>query len=74
MRYFMIGMGLLIGLLFLLAVLADPAQASGGARIPDAVNQTTDGAALACLALIVGTVLLAGVVWLGTLREIPTEG
>ena len=74
MRYFMIGMGVLIGLLSLLAILANPAQVGGGARIPDIAAQPADGAALACLTLIVGTAILAGVVWLGTLREIPAEG
>ena len=74
MRYFMFGMGVLIGLLFLLAILANPAQAGGGARVPDMTNQSADGAALACLTLVVGTALLAGVVWLGTLRKIPAKG
>jgi hypothetical protein len=29
---------------------------------------------MACLMLVVGIALLAGVVWLGTLRGIPAEG
>jgi hypothetical protein len=73
MRYFMIGMGVLIGMLFLLAILANPAQAGGGGQVPDISNQSADGAALACLTLVVGTALLAGVVWLGTLRELPAK-
>jgi hypothetical protein len=74
MRYFMIGMGVLIGLLFLLAVLSNPAQAGGAAPVSDNASRPADGTALVCLTLVGGTALLAGTVWLGTLQRIPDEG
>ena len=74
MRFFMIGMGILIGLLFLLAVLANPQQA--GDRVPATANATqpADDAPLVCLVLVGGAALLAVIVWLGTLQRIPVEG
>ena len=73
MRYFMIGMGILIGLLFLVAVLANQAQASDGVRNTANATPPADGTLLVCLALVVGTALLSGIVWLGTLQRIPVE-
>ena len=73
MQYFLIGMGILIGLLFLLAVLTDPAQAGNAVPASSKVAQPADGTPLVCLALASGTGLLAGIVWLGTLQRIPEE-
>jgi hypothetical protein len=73
MRYFMIGMGILIGLLFLVAVLSNQAPASDGVRSTANATPPADGTLLVCLVLVVGTALLSGIVWLGTLQRIPAE-
>ena len=68
MRYFMTVMGIIITLLFLLAILAGAARVSGAA--PSAENaELKDGTSLIFLPIMGGTALLAGVVWLGTLRR-----
>jgi hypothetical protein len=69
----MIGMGILLGMLFLLAVLANPAQTATTPPISANRAQPADGAPLVCLALVGGTALLAGTVWLGTLQQIPAD-
>jgi hypothetical protein len=61
MRYFMIVMGTIITLLFLLAILAETAS--------PIENTESAGSSLIYLPIAGGTALLAGVVWLGTLRR-----
>jgi hypothetical protein len=73
MPYFMIGMGILIGLLFLLAVLTEPVQAVDAVPVSAKTTQPAESAALACLAVVGGAVLLAGIVWLSTLQRIPAK-
>jgi hypothetical protein len=62
MRYFMIAMGIIITLLFLLAILA-------GAASPIENAEPANGPSLIYLPIVGGTALLAGGVWLGTLRR-----
>jgi len=65
MRAFMIVMGVLITLTFVLGAAAAPASAST-ATARDASHVD---ALPVCIALVGGTALLAGGVWLGTLRR-----
>jgi hypothetical protein len=73
MQYFMIGMGIIIGLLFLLAVLTEPVQTVDAVPVSAKTTQPAESAALACLAVVGGAVLLAGLVWLRTLQRIPAK-
>ena len=70
-RVLPITMVILVTLTLLLAILARSAQAK--AATPAAVDEAgqVDGAALICLALVGGTALLTGAVWVGMLRRIP---
>jgi hypothetical protein len=68
MRYFMTIMGILTTALFLLAILAGSAQPSEA--VAHSGTQSPDATPLAYLALAGGTALLAGIVWLGTLRRV----
>ena len=68
MRYFMIVMGTFITLLFLLAILTGAARASEVAPTPETA-EPTDGTLLIYLTTVGGAALLAGGVWLGTLRR-----
>jgi len=63
-------MGAITTLVLLLAILAGAAQADE--RTPTVVIDIAQGDStpLACLALVGGTALLAGTVWLGMLRRI----
>jgi hypothetical protein len=74
MRYFMIVMGIVVTMTFLLAILAGAVQAGAGDSAPVAAPVTEnaepmDGTPLILLTLAGGTALLAGVVWLGMLRR-----
>jgi Na+/H+ antiporter NhaC len=74
MRYFMIAMGVIVSMTFLLAILGGAVQAGAGDSAPVAAPATEnvepmDGAPLILLALAGGTALLAGVVWLEMLRR-----
>ena len=69
MRYFMIVMGIIIALTFILAILAGSTQVATPAPARDA--RPVDAPPLIYLALVGGAALLAGMAWLGTLR---TEG
>ena len=73
MRYFMATMGIIVTLTSLLAILAGSAQASRVAPTPADDAGAADSSALVCLALVGGTALLAGMVWLGTLRRVPPQ-
>ena len=70
-RYLLVTITVIIALALLLAIFAGSAQAR--AATPVAVNDAgqVDGTALICLALVGGTALLAGAVWVGMLRRIP---
>ena len=70
-RYLLVTIAVIIALALLLATFAGPAQAR--AATPAAIDDAgqVDGAALICLALVGGTALLAGAVWVGMLRRIP---
>ena len=68
MRYFMIVMGTFITLLFLLAILTGAARASEVASASENV-EPTDGTLLIYLIIVGGAALLAGGVWVGTLRR-----
>lgn len=71
MRYFMVTTGIIITIALLIAIVTESVRAD------ELVTATTDGAEranhtpLICLALVGGTALLAGVVWIGTLRRMP---
>jgi hypothetical protein len=67
MRSFMIVMGFVIVLGLVLAVCAGPAQAEEAPTIEQA--EKLDLSPLACLPLVGGTAILAGLVWFGTLRR-----
>lgn len=74
MRYFMIAMGVVVTLTFVLAILAGAVQAEAGDSAlvvaPTTENiEPTDGAPLILLTFAGGTALLAGAVWLGMLRR-----
>ena len=71
-RYFMIGMGIVIGMTLLLGILAGTAQAGQAASVAAAGAGWVEGTGLVCLALFAGAALLAGTVWLGTLRRMPS--
>jgi hypothetical protein len=71
MRYFMIVMGVIIALTFVLAILAGPAQATAGIGVSARDAQPVDATPLIYVALVGGAALLAGFVWLGTLRRTP---
>jgi hypothetical protein len=66
----MAAMGIIIALALLLAIFAGSAQADettpGGAN----AARRVEGAAAICLALMGGTTMLAGIVWMGMLRRI----
>jgi hypothetical protein len=65
----MIAMGTIITLLFLLAILAGAVRASeAGSTVGN--TEPTDGTSLIYLAIVGGAALLAGGVWLGTLRRV----
>lgn len=68
MRYFMIVMGTIITLLFLLAILAGAARAGEAASAAENA-EPTDSTPLIYLTIVGGAALLAGGVWLGTLRR-----
>ena len=70
MRYFMIITGILITFTFLLAILAGSVQASEATPIPAKDTQPMDAAPLIYLALVGGATVLAGIIWLGTLRSV----
>lgn len=69
MRYFMIVMGTLITLLFLLAILTGAARASEVASTAENAKPT-DGSLLIYLLIVGGAALLAGGVWLSALRRV----
>jgi hypothetical protein len=73
MRYFMGIMGMIVTLAFLLAIFAGSAQASRATLTPADDTGSADSSALICLALVGGTALLAGTVWLSTLRRVPVQ-
>ena len=71
--------GLIIALTLLLVVVVGPAQASEGrvgqsktVTISDEDVEQAEDAALVCLALVGGTALLAGGVWIGKLRRMSS--
>ena len=66
MRTFMIAMGILITLTFVLGIAAAPASAAA----PAARDASHADALPVCLALVGGTALLAGGVLLGTLHRL----
>jgi hypothetical protein len=70
MRYFMTITGILITLTFLLAILAGSVQASEATANPTGDAQPTDASPVIYLALVSGATILAGIVWLGTLRRV----
>jgi hypothetical protein len=71
MRYFMGVMGIIVTLTSLLAIFAGSAQVGRATLSPADDAGSADGGAWICLALVGGTALLAGTVWLGTLRRVP---
>ena len=77
MRYFMIVMGIIIALTFVLAILAGSSQATAGVGPPAGDDRPVDATPLVYVALVGGAALLAGFVWLGTLRRtlepVPTN-
>jgi hypothetical protein len=72
MRYFMTIMGILITLMFFLAILAGSAQAGETVPRPAKDAQPADASSMIYLALVGGTASLAAFVWLGTLRRVPS--
>jgi TRAP-type C4-dicarboxylate transport system permease small subunit len=70
MRYFMSITGILITLMFLLAILAGSAQASEAALCPTEDNQPADASPMIYLVLAGSAALLAAFVWLGMLRRV----
>jgi hypothetical protein len=70
MRYFMIITGILITLMFLLAIFAGSARAGEAAPCPAEDTQPTDASPMIYLALVGGAASLAAFVWLGTLRRV----
>lgn len=71
MRYFIIIMGILITLMFLLAILAGSAQAGKAVPHPAKDAQSADAPPMISLALVGGAASLAVFVWLGMLRHVP---
>ena len=72
MRWFMSAMGIVIAITLLLAITEGAAQADEGTPVAADSTQQVDGTPLVCLALVGGTALLAGLVWVGTLRRLPS--
>jgi hypothetical protein len=70
MRYFMTIMGILITLMFLLAILAGSAQAGEAVPHPAKDIQPLDASPMIYLALVGGTTALAAFVWMGMLRRV----
>jgi hypothetical protein len=75
MRYFIRVIGVLITLALLLAVVAGAAWCGEAGQGADEASSATGGAEraddapLICLALVGGTALLAGSVWMGQMRR-----
>jgi hypothetical protein len=72
MRYFMITMGIIITLTLLLAIFAGSAQADEATPAATDNARQVEETPLICLALVGGTALLAGTVWVGMLRRMPS--
>jgi hypothetical protein len=70
MRHFMTITGILIALMFLLAILAGSARASGAMPRPTGDAQPADASPMIYLALMGGAASLAAFVWLGMLHRI----
>ena len=69
MRYFIRVAGIIITLVVLLAVVGGLAQAGHATPVPVGDAERAGDMALVCLALVGGTALLAGGVWVGKLRR-----
>jgi hypothetical protein len=66
-------MGIIVTLTSLLAILAGSAQGGRATLSPADGAGAAESSAWICLALVGGTALLAGTVWLGTLRRVPPQ-
>lgn len=69
MRFFMIGMGIIITTTFALGVAASSARA-GAPAVSASRLGSVEGLPLVCLALAGGTALLGAIAWTSTLRRI----